>query len=87
MPFPEDFAFSLVQVYGLMDNEPDFGNLPKTLFMLAPIQYGNGFDSYPAEGPPIFVQKLTSFFLAPAARLMGYKSYYEEYDITMQAEV
>ena len=87
MPFPEEFAFSLVQVYGLMDNDPDFGKLPKTLFMLAPIQQGGGFDSYLADGPPIFVQKITSFLLTPAARLMGYRSYYKEYDISMKGEL
>lgn len=84
MPFPEEFAFSLVQLYGLMDNNPDFGKLPKTLFMLAPIQQDGGFDSYLAEGPPIFIQKLTSFFLTPVARLMGYRSYYKEHDIPIK---
>jgi len=82
IPFPEKFAFGLIQIYGLMDNEPDFGKLPRTLFMLAPL-YQSGFDSYIADGPPVFVQKLTSFLIAPAARLMGYRSYYERYDISL----
>jgi mannose-6-phosphate isomerase-like protein (cupin superfamily) len=78
--FPEKFAFGLVQIYGLMDHNPDFGKLPITLFMLAPIQQA-GFDSYLAEGPPVFIQKTLSFLLTPAARLIGFKSYYKEFDI------
>ncbi|RMG77328.1 MAG: cupin domain-containing protein [Bacteroidetes bacterium] len=80
IPFPEKFAFGLVQVYGLMDSYPDFGkNIPKTMLMMAPICQ-SGFDSCLAEGPPVFIQKLTWFLLTPIARLMGYKSYYKEYD-------
>jgi hypothetical protein len=81
MAFPEAFAFSLVQVYGLMDHHPDFGKLPRTLLMLAPIQQGGGFDSYLVEGPPVFVQRFTAFFLTPVARLLGYRSYYEVFDV------
>jgi len=80
--FPEAFTFSLIQIYGLLDDNPDFGALPKTLFMLAPIHQGGGFDAYMAEGPPVVLQKFTSFFLTPIARLMGYRSYYEKYSIS-----
>ncbi len=79
--FPEEFAFSLVQIYALMDHNPDFGKLPATLFMVAPIHQA-GFDSYLADGPPVVIQKTLSFLLTPAARLMGYKSFYQEYDIS-----
>ncbi|RPA66972.1 cupin domain-containing protein [Cyclobacteriaceae bacterium YHN15] len=79
--FPEKFAFGLVQIYGLMDHNPDFGKLPVTLFMLAPIQQA-GFDSYLSDGPPVFIQKTLSFILTPAARLMGFKSYYKEFNIS-----
>jgi hypothetical protein len=41
----------------------------------------NGFDSQLADGPPIFLQKLTTFLVVPMARLFGYKSYYSEYDV------
>ncbi|AFN74139.1 hypothetical protein MROS_0898 [Melioribacter roseus P3M-2] len=82
-PFPEGFAFGLVQIYGLMDDDPDFGKFPHTMLMVAPL-YQSDFDSYLAEGPPVFIQKLTSFILTPIARLMGYKSYYKKYDISMK---
>ncbi len=76
--FPEKFAFHLVHVYGLMDNE-NFGKSAGTLFQMSLMNHA-GFDSYIA-GPPIFVQKTLSFILAPATRLFGYKSFYPAYDI------
>jgi quercetin dioxygenase-like cupin family protein len=78
-PFPEKFAFTLSQAYALMDNDPDFGKMPKTLFMIVPLQV-NGLDSYIVEGPPVFVQKALGFLLTPLSRIMGYRSYYPEYD-------
>ena len=78
--FPEKFAFLLPQVYGFMDNNPDFGKSPKTIFQMALFQ-GAGFDSYLADGPPVPVQKATGFMVGPLARLLGFRSYYEKYDI------
>jgi mannose-6-phosphate isomerase-like protein (cupin superfamily) len=77
--FPEKFAFYLSQVYGIMDNTPAFGKSPKTALQMAMISTA-GFDSYVAEGPPVVVQKLMAFLITPLARLLGYKSYYKEYD-------
>ncbi len=83
-PLPEHFAYGLSQVYGLMDYHPDFGKMPAMIFMMAPIQQ-SGFDSYLAEGPPVPVQKAINFLVIPAARLMGYKTYYEEYNINFSS--
>ena len=58
---PEEFAFYLSQIYGLMDHHPKFGKMPAMLFMLAPIHLA-GFDSYLVEAPPVFVQKSMAFF-------------------------
>ena len=80
--FPEKFAYNLVQVYGCMDNTPGFTTSPKTMFQMALFQ-GAGFDSYMGEGPPVFMQKAVRFFVTPMARLMGYRSYYEKYDINI----
>jgi mannose-6-phosphate isomerase-like protein (cupin superfamily) len=80
VPFPEKFAFGLSQVYGVLDNDPSFGKSPKTILQMAMFS-ANGFDSELAEGPPVFVQKVTTFLVVPLARLLGYKSYYREYDI------
>jgi mannose-6-phosphate isomerase-like protein (cupin superfamily) len=76
--FPEKFAFHLVQVYGLMDNE-NLGKSSGTMLQMSLMNCA-GFDSYMA-GPPIFMQKTLGFVLAPATRLLGYKSYYPAYDI------
>ncbi len=77
--FPEKFAFNLLQVYGIMDSHPGFEKEPGIAFRMAMFQT-NGFDSYAADGPPVFMQKAIGFVMAPALRLFGYKSYYEEYD-------
>lgn len=78
--FPEKFAFGLTQVYGVMDSDPSFGKSPKTMFQMA-LFSANGFDSQLVDGPPVYIQKVMSFLLVPAARLFGYKSYYSQYDI------
>jgi mannose-6-phosphate isomerase-like protein (cupin superfamily) len=78
--FPEKFAYHLPQVYGIMDNLPDFGKSPETLLQMC-IFSSEGFDSYVADGPPVFIQKTMSFLLVPLTRMLGYKSYYKEYDI------
>ena len=76
--FPEEFAFYLVQVYGLMDNA-GLGNSPGTMLQMSLIGHA-GFDSYLA-GPPVAMQKVMGFLLSPAARLLGYKSFHPEYDL------
>lgn len=79
--FPEKFAFHLSQVYGLMDQK-NFGKSAGTMMQMSLLNNA-GFDSYIA-GPPLFVQKTMGFILAPASRLLGYKSFYPEYDIRKQ---
>ena len=78
--FREDFAFQLQQVYGFMDENPNFAKSPKTIFQMALFQQA-GFDSYVADGPPVPVQKAMGFMVGPLARLLGFKSYYEKYDV------
>lgn len=74
--FPEQFAFYLKQVYGVMDRDPGFGKSAGTMFQMALFNHA-GFGSY-LTGPPVMMQRLLSFLLTPAARLMGYKSYYPD---------
>jgi len=78
--FPEKFAYHLPQVYGIMDNDPKFGKGPGTMMQMS-LFSSEGFDSYLAEGPPVGIQKATGFLLTPLTRLMGYKSFYSQYDI------
>jgi quercetin dioxygenase-like cupin family protein len=82
--FPEKFAYHLPQVYGVMDNDPSFGKGPGTLLQMS-LFSSEGFDSYLADGPPVTVQKTMGFLLTPLSRLLGYKSFYKEYDISGKA--
>jgi mannose-6-phosphate isomerase-like protein (cupin superfamily) len=77
--FPEKFAFSLSQVYMVVDKEPGFVNSPKALFQMA-LFTGAGFDSYKGDGPPVIMQKVMFALITPLARLLGYQSYYKKYD-------
>jgi quercetin dioxygenase-like cupin family protein len=81
--FPEKFAYHLPQAYGIMDNRPEINMPPKVLLQMS-LFWSEGFDSYAADGPPVSVQKAMGFLLTPVSRLMGYKSYYKEYDIDNQ---
>jgi mannose-6-phosphate isomerase-like protein (cupin superfamily) len=81
--FPEKFAYHLTQVYGVMEDTPDFAASPAVMLQMA-LFNRSGFDSYIAEGPPVVIQKVTGFMLVPLARLLGYKSYYPNYDISLQ---
>jgi mannose-6-phosphate isomerase-like protein (cupin superfamily) len=77
--FPEKFAFNLVQVYGLLDKDPNFIKFPNILLQMALLS-SEGFDSYIQDGPPVVIQKVTNFILVPLARLCGLKSYHKEFD-------
>lgn len=81
--FPEKFAYHLPQVYGVMDNHPELVKSPAIMLQMTMFNT-SGFDSYAADGPPVFMQKTIGFLLAPVSRLMGYKSYYLEYDIHLE---
>jgi mannose-6-phosphate isomerase-like protein (cupin superfamily) len=82
--FPEKFAFSLAQVYGLLDHDPNFGKGPGTMLQMSLLNQ-SGFDSYLA-GPPVFMQRALAFILVPATRLFGYKTYYPAYDVRARAK-
>ena len=66
----------LTQYWGLVDDHVTGtkGEAPFLQMML----FSPKFGIYLAE-PPIFVQKLVSVFLAPIARIVGYKSTYPKY--------
>ncbi len=79
--FPEKFAYHLVQVYGFMDQNPDFATSGKTVLQMS-LFTSAGFDSYKGDGPPVLAQKIVGFILAPIARLSGFKSYYPEFEVS-----
>ncbi|MGD9590490.1 MAG: cupin domain-containing protein [Pyrinomonadaceae bacterium] len=74
---PVEFGFLLTQLYGFMDSFPDGPSTPQMLMQLS--VYGSEADSWLADGPPLLVQKAMRFLMAPTARLLGYRSYYEEF--------
>lgn len=74
---PVEFGYILTQLYGFMDEFPDGPSTPQMLMQLS--VYGNFADSWIADGPPLPVQKAMRVAMAPTARLVGYKYYYEGY--------
>lgn len=82
MSFPEKFAFTLSQVYGYLDENPNFAQSKSMIFQITMMQRV-GFDSYIA-GPPVFMQKLIGFLSTPLSRLAGLKTYYSKYDIHLK---
>ncbi|MEQ1923965.1 MAG: cupin domain-containing protein [Pyrinomonadaceae bacterium] len=79
---PVEFAYHLSQLYPFADS---LGENPSSFALILQLSvYGNEMDAYLADGGPIAVQKAMRFLLAPTARLLGYKSYYEEFRIKHQ---
>jgi mannose-6-phosphate isomerase-like protein (cupin superfamily) len=71
---PARFAYFLKQFYPFVDK---MGNNPNNFSILMQMSvYGDDMDTWIA-GPPIGVQKVLRFVLAPTARLVGYKNYFE----------
>ena len=71
-----EFAYHLSQVYRIVDS---LGENPSEFSMLMQLSvYGSEMDAWLADGPPVPVQKAVRFLLAPTARLLGYRNYYEE---------
>ncbi|HLM02620.1 MAG TPA: cupin domain-containing protein [Pyrinomonadaceae bacterium] len=75
--FPVEFGYHLSQFYAVVD---DLGENPSYFKLIMQLSvYGEEMDSWLADAPSIGVQKAMRFTLAPTARLLGYKNYYEEY--------
>ena len=74
---PTKFGYVLSQLYGFMDRYPDG---PNTLQMMMQLSvFGEDADSYLADGPSLGMQKSLRVVMAPTARLLGYRNYYEEF--------
>lgn len=74
---PIEFGYHLSQLYGFMDQYPNGPSLRQMMFQLS--VYGDEADSYIADGPSLGMQKAMRVLMAPTARLLGYKNYYEEF--------
>ena len=74
---PVQFGYILSQLYGFMDSYPNGPGIPQMLMQLS--VYGNDADSWITNGPQLPVQKAMRVVMAPTARLLEYRNYYEEY--------
>lgn len=71
---PTEFAYYLSQIYPLMDEGR--GDVSMLLQLAA---FGNGMDTWIANGTPVSIQKAMRIVLGPTARLLGYRLHYEKY--------
>jgi len=74
---PIEFGYFLSQVYGIMDTHPNGMTIPQILLQFS--VYGTSADSWIADGPPLPVQKALRIVMAPTARVLGFKNYYEQF--------
>jgi uncharacterized RmlC-like cupin family protein len=74
---PAKFGYVLSQLYGFMDRYENGPSTPQMLMQLS--VFGDDADAWLADGPPLLVQKAMRVVMAPTARLLGYKNYYEEF--------
>lgn len=81
---PVEFAYHLSQLYPFIDS---LGEKPSNFALVMQLSvYGNEMDAWLADGLPISVQKAMRYLLAPTARLLGYRNYYEKYKIVHQSD-
>jgi mannose-6-phosphate isomerase-like protein (cupin superfamily) len=73
---PEQFSVFLTQAYGFFDESESNNQPPAALLQMS--RFSPKYDSWLA-GPPVFLQKILYFAIAPTARLLGYRTYYEKY--------
>jgi quercetin dioxygenase-like cupin family protein len=74
---PVEFGYYLSQLYGFMDQHPNGPSTKQMMLQFA--AFGTEADSYIADGPSLGTQKALRVIMAPTARLLGYRNYYEEY--------
>jgi mannose-6-phosphate isomerase-like protein (cupin superfamily) len=70
---PIEFAYYLTQMYPVMDRRE--GTMPTLLQLSA---FGNRMDTW-IPGSPITAQRMLRTILAPTARLLGYRTHYDEH--------
>jgi mannose-6-phosphate isomerase-like protein (cupin superfamily) len=76
---PVQYAVYLNQLYCYLDKDTEQQNRFADLMQMS--MFSQYLDSYSINGTPVLLQRFVHFLIRPAARLMGYKSYYEEFSI------
>ena len=69
-----DHVFFLSQMYGFMNEAEENGRPPRLILQASLFAYDGWL-----PGAPVWLQRSLFFVLAPTARLLGYRSYYERY--------
>lgn len=69
-----DHVFFLSQMHGFMNEAEENGRPPRLILQASLSAYDGGL-----AGAPVWLQRSLFFVLAPTARLLGYRSYYEHY--------
>ena len=77
--FPEAFAVYLSQMYRFLDEDQRNQKPPRMLLQMS--LFSRHLDSLLGEGPPPALQRALFLVLAPAARALGYRSFYEHYRV------
>lgn len=73
---PQEFAVFLKQAYGYFDEAPGNGQVPGALFQMS--RFSPRFDTWLAD-VPVAMQRGLFFLLRPAARALGYQTYYKRF--------
>jgi hypothetical protein len=73
---PEPFSVFLTQAYGFFDATPSNNHAPKALLQMS--RFAPKYDSWLAD-VPVPAQRTIFFIIRPTARLLGYRTHYEEY--------
>jgi mannose-6-phosphate isomerase-like protein (cupin superfamily) len=81
---PVQYAVYLNQLYCFLDESS--GNNGRFRSLMQMSMFSQYLDSYPIKRTPVTLQKFLYFLLRPAARLIGFKSYYEKYSIVRYEE-
>jgi hypothetical protein len=71
---PAEFGLFLIQAYAFFDADPANSLPPRAISQMS--LFSPRYDSWLA-GPPIALQRLFFGMIAPTARLLGYRSFYE----------
>ena len=75
---PAEFGLFLQQAYAFFDEAPANSRPPRAIFQMS--LFSPRYDSWLA-GPPILLQRAFFALLAPTARVLGYRSFYEKYSV------
>jgi mannose-6-phosphate isomerase-like protein (cupin superfamily) len=81
---PIQYAVYLNQLYNFLDGSAKDNSRFSNLMQMS--LFSQYLDSYTVTRTPLFLKRFLHFLLRPAARMMGFRSYYEEFSIVRYEE-